>query len=672
MAATAPARVTPARIDWTGGPPQDLDAMRPLWRGADPWHEAAQCFVESGGLSQDWASRDRYVLLEAGFGAGIGFASAWRRWRDDPDRPHRFFHVAIEPRPLSVRDLRRSIGAVGLDPALAGPLLTSWPLPMRGVHRIEFDGGRCVLLLALGDPVSLMPQLDLRADAAWLTDRTLHTLPESGRLAFIRAACARLVAEGAVATDSVDPAVHRAIGTTGVVGGRVSRNSLDGSSGDSSADESRETIASGWAGRRRHGGNATGPTQMNEAGVLGDIVGTTGTPRTRDAFIVGAGLAGCAVAHGLARRGWSVTVLDGAAGIAQGSSGQPALAQHPSVTPDDAPLSRLSRAALFLSRTVYDVGVLQRSGRLQLMETDVAQALAAGCPPAFATALDATQATDVSGLPMRRGGLWLPLSGWADPVALCNAWLAGATRRIGRRVARLQAADGGWLAMEEDGTPLAHAPVAIVAAGEATHQLLSPPTAGWPPVLQRRAGRTATLPALRGFAAPRCVVGGDGHLVPLPDGRLSLGPLDDGRADDDDNDDQDGKPDADLAARIRDWLEPGSGHPLATLDASRWQASPPQWRIATADHLPIAGPVPDALACAAMQEALRRDDRLPIPTLPGLWTSTAFGGRGLLWAVIAAEAIASHLEGEPGPIERDLLQAIDPRRFARHHARRRL
>jgi tRNA 5-methylaminomethyl-2-thiouridine biosynthesis bifunctional protein len=649
MVATTPARVTPARIDWTDGLPQDLDAMRPLWRGADPWREAAQCFVEPGGLSQGWADRDRYVLLEAGFGAGIGFASAWRRWRDDANRPRRLFHVAIEPRPLSVRDLRRIIGEVGLDPALAGPLLASWPLPMRGVHRIEFDGGRCVLLLALGDPVSLMPQLDLRADAAWLTDRTLRTLPESGRLAFIRAACARLVADGAVATDSADPAVHRAIGTAGVVGGGVSR---------------------GWAGRRRHGGDVAGPTSMVGTGGIG---GPTDPHLTRDAFVVGAGLAGCAVAHGLARRGWSVTVLDGAAGIAAGSSGQPALAQHPSVTPDDAPLSRLSRAALFLSRTVYDVGVLQRSGRLQLMEPDVAQALAAGCAPAFAAALDATQATDVSGLPMRRGGLWLPLAGWADPQALCKAWLAGATCRIGRRVARLQAADGGWLAMDEDGTALAHAPVAIVAAGDATHRLLSQPTAGWPPVLQRRAGRTATLPALRGFASPRCVVGGDGHLVPLPDGRLSLGPLDEGRGDDDDNDDdKDGKPDADLAARIRDWLEPGSGHPLAALDASLWKASPPQWRIATADHLPIAGPVPDALACAAMQEALRRDDRLPIPTLPGLWTSTAFGGRGLLWAVIAAEAIASQLEGEPGPIERDLLQAIDPRRFPRHHARRRL
>jgi tRNA 5-methylaminomethyl-2-thiouridine biosynthesis bifunctional protein len=43
--------------------------------------------------------------------------------------------------------------------------------------------------------------------------------------------------------------------------------------------------------------------------------------------------------------------------------------------------------------------------------------------------------------------------------------------------------------------------------------------------------------------------------------------------------------------------------------------------------------------------------------------ATGLGSRGLLWAPIGAELIASKLEGEPSPLPRDLGGAISPRRF---------
>ena len=59
-------------------------------------------------------------------------------------------------------------------------------------------------------------------------------------------------------------------------------------------------------------------------------------------------------------------------------------------------------------------------------------------------------------------------------------------------------------------------------------------------------------------------------------------------------------------------------------------------------------------------------DRLPIfgaTQVPGIWTATGLGSRGLLWAPIGAELIASRLEGEPSPLPRDLAGALSPRRF---------
>ena len=58
------------------------------------------------------------------------------------------------------------------------------------------------------------------------------------------------------------------------------------------------------------------------------------------------GIAGAATAASLALRGWQVRVLDAAAHPAAGASGLPAGLIAPHVTPDDAPLSRLTRSGM--------------------------------------------------------------------------------------------------------------------------------------------------------------------------------------------------------------------------------------------------------------------------------------------------------------------------------------
>ena len=53
-----------------------------------------------------------------------------------------------------------------------------------------------------------------------------------------------------------------------------------------------------------------------------------------------------------------------------------------------------------------------------------------------------------------------------------------------------------------------------------------------------------------------------------------------------------------------------------------------------------------------------------------LFGAFAYGSRGLLWASLAGEIIASMLEGEPLPVERKLAAAVDPGRFALRARRR--
>ncbi|MFO0457675.1 MAG: FAD-dependent oxidoreductase, partial [Burkholderiales bacterium] len=134
-------------------------------------------------------------------------------------------------------------------------------------------------------------------------------------------------------------------------------------------------------------------------------------------------------------------------------------------------------------------------------------------------------------------------------------------------------------------------------------------------------------------ARPRCIGGGDGHAVPLGDGRLLLGPAGT----------QDGADDAPARAWRR-W----TGQLAGPVEAPPLVPGRTGVRVSTRDHLPIAGPLvePGTLA-----------------PLDGLLVHAALGGRGLLWATLCAELLAATLEHEPLPVERALARALAPERF---------
>ena len=60
-------------------------------------------------------------------------------------------------------------------------------------------------------------------------------------------------------------------------------------------------------------------------------------------------------------------------------------------------------------------------------------------------------------------------------------------------------------------------------------------------------------------------------------------------------------------------------------------------------------------------------DRLPVvgKIRGGIYGAFAYGSRGIIWSALAAEIIASELEGEPLPVEGKLADALAPQRFAR-------
>src|SRR4051812_42434706 len=68
--------------------------------------QAQHVFLGGNGLPQRWQRRERFVILEIGFGLGNNFLATWDAWRRDAAAPERLHFISIEKHPLGRDDLR--------------------------------------------------------------------------------------------------------------------------------------------------------------------------------------------------------------------------------------------------------------------------------------------------------------------------------------------------------------------------------------------------------------------------------------------------------------------------------------------------------------------------------------------------------------------------------------
>lgn len=603
--------------------------------------QARHVFLAGNRLPEAWQGRERFTVLETGFGLGLNFLVTWAAWRADPARCRRLHFVSLEKHPPRREDLARLFERWPELRADAERLVAAWPPLVPGLHRLHFEGGRLSLSLCFGDAAGSLEKLEARADALYLDGFSPARNPElwSPRVCHL---LARRAAPGAtLATWSVSGPVREALSRAGFDVGKAR------------GFGSKREMLVGVLGARR----GARPGARSNAETAG-----------RSALVIGAGLAGSAVAHRLAERGWQIALIDEAPAAGLGASGNLAGVLRPLPSLDDNPLSRLTRAGTLYGlrhlRALDVAGFTVRwsaCGVLHLArdpgheKRQRALVEAHRPPPDYLRQVGRDEAAQLAQWPVAAGGWWFAGAGWVMPPSLCRANLASAGEAIrpcfGRHLARLERAGGLWRALDGEDRLIAEAPLAILANGA---QITAVDEAAWLPVRAAR-GQVTHLPAAHS-SAPRVVVCRLGYVSPEIDGTRCVGAT--FQVDDLDPalraEDQ-----AENMAKL-DYLLPG----FASTVAVPGLAGRVGFRPASPDRLPLIGAVPTGERPPGVRQLA------DLPRHPDLYAVSGFGARGLVWSSLAGELLAGLLESEPLPLERDIVDALDPGRFLLRPSRR--
>jgi tRNA 5-methylaminomethyl-2-thiouridine biosynthesis bifunctional protein len=633
--------IVPARLQYTeDGVPYSEDHGDVYHPRAGAFVQAHHVFLGGNELPRRWQGRERFVVLETGFGLGNNFLATWQAWREDTGRCERLIFISIEQSPFSSDDMQR-IHVSSPAPELARQLVDAWPALTHNLHTLDFEGGRVRLMLAFGDAEAWLPELVAQVDALYLDGFSPARNPRMWQPQLFKA-LARLAAPGAtIATWTAASSVREGLLTAGF---EVRNAAGTGGRRDMTLGHYAPRFTPRRAPSRHaaHGAN-------------------------RHAVIVGAGLAGCAAAGALAAEGWTSTVYDRCAGPAQQASGNPAGLFHGVVNAQDGVHARFFRAAALM--TQQDVtprvaqGLTGAVGGVLRLDASEASSLAAvvhrlGLPASYVQALDAARASDLAGLTLRQAAWYYPGGGWVSPADLAQVWLDEASPRAsfrgGTPIERLCRTGTTWQLLDASGVVVDEAQTVILTNAADAIGLLGHP--GWPVSVSRGQISHFASELAPGLRLPAMPVAGAGYVLPPVAGQVVFGAT--------------SQPD-DLDGTLREEDHLANLAQLNALLGTDLRV-PLQgrvgWRATARDRLPIVGAAPELTLSQASHARL--DQPRFVPRAEGLFVCTGFASRGITCATLAARTLASWVTGAPAPLEASLLDAIDPARFASREARR--
>lgn len=573
-------------------------------------------FLKGNRLPDRWQGREKFTILENGFGLGTNFLSTLKAWREDPNRSEKLFYLAIEGYPADAEALVKFA-----DDQLreqARELADKWPELTPGVHRLSFEQGRVVLDLYFMPSAQAAKKLAGTFDALYLDGFSPKKNPRMWEARLLKALCAKANTGATLSTWCVAGAVRQALTESGFY--------IEKAAGF--GHKSQMTIGR-FEPRFRHRRNGTQELSLK---------------RPKSVIVVGAGLAGAAVAQELSERGLKVTVIDSGPIAAAGASALRWGVFHAQPSGDDNFLFRLSRSGLelLLKRRSSFPDLIRSQGLFQMArdeseygkwESWFKNQSPFAFPESFLHLLSVEEAVQRVGIAVRRGGLWHEKAG----IAAVSQWVrrrlecCAAELVLNTKIKRISKEKGLWTAYTDGGIPAARAEAVVVCCAGQSGEIagIELPLTQWRGRLSLLCGNA--LQGLNGAAT------GPGYAIKSPDGWSGVGATYESSE----------KRLSDREAHIKNLehlreLFPNSAHSVAAGFYSGFRCVAP-------DRMPVIGRV------RAMGNIGENEH---------FYLSCAMGSRGTVFCEIGSKIISAQMFGEPVPLEADLIRAVSPERFA--------
>ncbi|MDP1369579.1 FAD-dependent 5-carboxymethylaminomethyl-2-thiouridine(34) oxidoreductase MnmC [Acinetobacter lwoffii] len=260
-----------------------------------------------------------FCVGETGFGTGLNILALWQLWQQvRPDNHSHLHAISVEKFPLSKVDLIRALNAWPELKPLADQLISQYPMPIAGCHRLSFPKERFSLDLWLGDAHDVFPVIEKTAPVnAWFLDGFAPSCNPDMWEENVLNNIVRLSEIGTTfASFSVAGVLKRGLKNHGI---SISR--------PRGFKHKREMLKAIW-----------NPAEETESSLIQEITqkkterDTETNIRPSQIAVIGAGIAGLSTAWAFAQRGHQVTIYDQSAPLS-GGSGNPLALLNPKLCP---------------------------------------------------------------------------------------------------------------------------------------------------------------------------------------------------------------------------------------------------------------------------------------------------------------------------------------------------
>ncbi len=675
-----PYQLASATINWLPGDIPSAQCFDDIYFSRQHGlEETRHVFLQHNQLPQRWqniSTERAFTIAETGFGTGLNFLASWQLWQQIAPDGIRLHYISVEKFPLSKLDLQRALAAWPELAPLSAQLIDHYPTLVPGLHWLQFQQGNVSLLLIFGDAIENFEALRSSNHPQWCQDNTftvdawfLDGFAPAKNPELWNDQLYSLIAD--LSDTDTTLATFTAVGKVrrGLIAQGFTMEKVKG------FGHKREMLKGHYNGQRQPPvASQPSTSAITPAWYVNRTAGGLTQSSDRHVAIIGGGLAGATSALAMVQRGWRVTLIEREATLAAAASGNPQGILFTKLSPEASTLNQFTLSSYLFALRFYrqwqqlalpTSAQLDFCGVLQLAHSDKEKRLFQQLESTFkhlpdlVQFVDAVEASELSGVPLQHHAWFFPQAGWLVPPDLCHSLVQHPNISVITHypVQALEYDQGCWhLVGDRETTPLTANAVIVANSRDA---LIFEQTRHLP--IKTIRGQITQLPTGSTFGQLKTVLCHEGYITPAIEGLHSLGATFDLNDSDTKLRPEDHQRNLQSLSRVIPEMPAMDDTQIAQLQGRA------ALRCTSPDYLPLVGPVPNREPFIQDYRPLSKNAKQDIATPgnyhPNLYLNIAHGSRGLTSTPVCAEVIAAQLSGEVPPLNRFLLQALNPARF---------